>query len=125
MPRVVVSDTLNVTLFDTGESILVSGTEREDVELVLKQLVEMGATVIDKPSETGPIWTATCRRPDIPNGDAHVEQLGHRFFIRGRALEAVRAKVSELAERGARLNGKIEKIDNYFIAVCDDAPMGP
>jgi len=121
MPRVIVSDTLNVTLFDTGDSILISGLTYEEVDLVLKQLVQMGATVIDKPSEIGPIWTASCRRPGIPNGDAQVEKLGLRHFIRGRSIEAVRAKVAGLTEAGARLDGEIEKIDDYFIAVCHDS----
>lgn len=120
MARVVVSDTLNVTLFDTGDSILISGTEREDLDLVIKQLVQLGATLIDKPQEIGPIWTASCRRPEIANGDVQVEKLGYRLYIRGRTLEAVRAKVAELMERGARLDGEIETIDDYVIAVCHD-----
>jgi len=122
MPRVIVSDTLNVTLFDTGDSVLISGLTYEEVDLVLKQLVQMGAAVIDKPSDIGQFWTASCRRPEILNGDAQVERLGHRHFIRGRSLEAVRTKVAELTGAGARLEGEIEEIDDYFIAVCDDSP---
>ena len=123
MARVVVSEVLNVTLFDTGDSILISGTQREDVELVIKELVQLGATLIRKPQEVGSNWTASCRRAEL-NGDVEVEKLGQRFFIRGRTLKAVRAKVADLTDRGARLDGKIEHIDEYFIAICHDAPNG-
>lgn len=123
MARVVVSEVLNVTLFDTGDSILISGTEREDVELVIKELVKLGATLVRKPQDVGSNWTASCRRAELA-GDVEVEKLGQRFFIRGRTLEAVRAKVAELTDRGARLEGKIENVDEYFIAICHDAPHG-
>ena len=52
MDRVLVSDTLNVTLFDSGESILISGTERQDVELVIRELLKLGARLIRKPEGT-------------------------------------------------------------------------
>jgi hypothetical protein len=42
----------------------------------------------------------------------------------GRTLEGVRAKVAKLTERGARLEHKIEKIDEHFIATCHEAPHG-
>ena len=123
MAGVVVSEILNVTLFDTGDSILISGIEREDVELVIKELVQLGATLVRKPQEVGSNWTASCRRAELA-GELEVEMLGRRFFIRGRTISAVRAKVAELTDRGARLEGKIENIDEYFIAICHDTPNG-
>ncbi len=124
MAGVVVSEVLNVTLFDTGDSILLSGTEREDVELVIKELVQLGATLVRKPQEVGSNWTASCRRAELAS-NVEVEKLGQRSFLRGRTLKAVRAKVADLTDRGARLEGKIENIDEYFIAICHDAPMTP
>lgn len=123
MSPVIVSDTLNVTLFDTGDSILISGTEREDVELVLKELVRLGATQVRKPQQVvGSNWTASCTRAELA-GEVEVEKLGHRFFIRGRTIEAVHAKVVELADRGARLEGEIENIDDFFIAICHNSTV--
>src|SRR5512135_1585565 len=122
MARIVVSDTLNVTLFDRGDSVLISGTDRENVELVLNQLVNLGATVVHRPQETGSNWTATCRRPPLAEDDVQVEKLGYRYFVRGRSLEGVRAKVRELRGQGAEQETSVNKIDDAYIAVCHDAP---
>jgi len=124
MARVIVSDTLNVRLIDSGDSVQISGAKRENVELVLKQLMQIGATMIDEPHRVGTHWIASCRRTDIANAGVEVEKLGQRFFIRGRTLEAVHAKVVELTNRGARLEGGIDKIDDFFIAICHEAPHG-
>lgn len=121
MDSVFVSETMNVTLFDSGDSILISGTERQDVELAIKELVKLGATLVQKPEAFGSIWTASCQRADL-TGNVEVETLGTRTLIRGRTLEAVQAKVNEFAERGCRLDGEIEHLDGYFIAACHDAP---
>lgn len=121
MSRVITSDTLNVTLFETGDSITVSGLKYDEVELVLRQLEQMGATVLEEPSLTGPVWTAICRRPEVAKAEAQVEKLGHRFFVRGRSIDSVRAEVDRLTGTGASLEGEIEKIDDYFIAVCHAA----
>ena len=121
MPRVLVSDVLNVTLFDSGDSILVSGEEREDVELVLNELLRTGATLVRKPQEVGSNWTATCRIGDIAFDDTHVEKLGNRIIIRGCAVGPVHAKLIELTNQGARLAGKVRKIDEFFVAICHDA----
>lgn len=123
MARRVVSETLNVTVVDSGDSILISGHEREKVELVLNQLVQLGSTVIDKPHVDGSKWTASCRRRDVPNSEVQVERLGHRVFIRDRSLERVRSKVAELAENGARLEGEIVRIGAFYTAVFYD-PSG-
>jgi len=121
MSRVITSDTLNVTLFETGDSITVSGLKYDEVELVLRQLEQMGATVLEELSLIGPVWTAICRRPEVANAEAQVEKLGHRFFVRGRSIESLRAEVDRLTGTGASLEGAIEKIDDYFIAVCHAA----
>lgn len=122
MARVVLSDTLNVTLFDTGDSVLISGTDRENVELVLEQLEQLGATVVRGPQETGSNWTASCSRPPLAEYGVQVEKLGYRYFVRGRSLERVRAKVRELSGQGAVQEGSINKIDDVYIAICHDAP---
>jgi len=123
MPRVFVSDVLNVTLFDSGDSILISGEVRENVELVLQELLRTGATLVRKAQEVGSNWTVTCRIPDIPLGDTHLERLGSRIVVRGRAIGPVHAKLTELNNQGARLEGKIRKIDEFFVAICN-APAG-
>lgn len=121
MSRVITSDTLNVTLFESGDSITISGLKFEEVDLVLRQLVHLGASVLEEPRRTGPVWTASCRRPEVRRGEAQVEQLGHRFFIRGRSIDSVHAEVAKLTGEGAHLEGPIEEIDDYFIAVCHAA----
>lgn len=125
MARMVVSDTLHVTLFDTGDAVLISGPDRENVELVLKQLVQLGSSVVDKPHETASNWTASCRRPTIAGDEVQVEKLGYRYFVRGRSLERVHTKVAELNGRGATQEGSIYEIDGLFLAVCHEAPAGP
>ena len=100
MSRVITSDSLNVTLFETGDSITISGLKYDEVELVLRQLEQMGATVLEEPSMIGPVWTAICRRPEVANAEAQVEKLGHRFFVRGRSIESVRAEVDRLTGTG-------------------------
>ena len=124
MDRVLVSDTLNVTLFDSGESILISGTERQDVELVIRELLKLGARLIRKPEALGSNWTASCRRAEASE-DVEVETLGTRILIRGRKFEAVQAKVDEYTESGCQLDGEIERLDGYFIAACDGTSMEP
>src|SRR5512135_174017 len=121
MARIVVSDTLNVTLFDTGDSVLISGTDRENVALVLKQLANLGATIVRSPQETGSNWTASCRRPPLAEDEVQVEKLGYRYFVRGRTLEGVRAKVKELSRQGAGQETSVNKIDDVYIAICHDA----
>jgi hypothetical protein len=121
--RRTVSDTLNVTVVDSGDSIVISGYEREKVELVLNQLVQLGSTVIDKPHVDGSKWTASCRKPDVPDSEVEVERLGHRLFLRGRSIERMRVKVAELAESGARLEGEIVRIGAFYTAVFYD-PSG-
>jgi hypothetical protein len=124
MARRIVSDTLNVTVVDSGDSILVSGYEREKVELVLNQLLQLGSTVIDKPHVDGSKWTASCRKRDVPESEVEVERLGHRLFIRGRSLDRVRAKVAELTGSGARLEGEIVRIGAFYTAVFYDPSGG-
>jgi hypothetical protein len=123
MARRIVSDTLNVTVVDSGDSTLISGYEREKVELVLNQLVQLGSTVVDTPHVDGSKWTASCRKPDVPDTEVQVERLGHRLFVRGRSPERVRAKVAELAERGARREGETVRIGAFYTAVFYD-PSG-
>jgi hypothetical protein len=121
--RRTVSDTLHVTLVDFGDSTLISGYEREKVELVLDQLVQLGSSVIDKPHQDGMKWTASCRRRDDPDSEVQVERLGHRLFIRGRSLERVRTEVNELAKCGVQLEGDIVRIGAFYTAVFYD-PSG-
>jgi hypothetical protein len=65
MSRVITSDTLDVTLFESGDSITVSGLRYDEVALVLRQLEQLGATVLEEPDLIGPVWTARCRRPEV------------------------------------------------------------
>jgi hypothetical protein len=121
--RRTVSDTLNVTVVDSGDSIVISGYEREKVEFVLNQLVQLGSSVIDKPHVDGSKWTASCRKRDVPDGEVEVERLGHRLFIRGRSLERVRTEVNEIAKCGVHLEGEIVRIGAFYTAVFYD-PSG-
>jgi len=118
MARRIVSDTLHVTLLDCGDSIQISGTEREHVELVLSQRLLLGGRVVDRPRQSGSMWIASYRRVYIPADELQVENFGHRFYVRSRSLERVRTKVAELTESGARLDGEFFRIDEFYTAVC-------
>jgi hypothetical protein len=118
MARSIVSETLRVTLLDCGDSIQVSGNEREHVELVLGQQLLLGSRVIDKPRQSGSMWIASFCTVNIPTDDIQVENFGHRFYVRSRSLDRVRSKVGELTKWGALLEGEIFKIDEFYTAVC-------
>lgn len=75
MECILVSDTLNVTLFDSGDSILVSVTDRKHVELAITEPLKLGATLVQKPEALGSNWTASCQRAEL-TGDAGVATLG-------------------------------------------------
>ena len=123
MSRRTLSDTLNVTLMDSGDLTQISGHERENVELVVSQLVQLGLRVVSAPHVDGSMWTATCRRLEIPGDEVQIERLGRRLFIRSRSLERARAKVVELSESGARPEGEIFRIGAFYTAVLYD-PSG-
>lgn len=120
MSRRTLSDTLNVTLMDSGDLTQISGHERENVELVVSQLVQLGLRVVSAPHVDGSMWTATCRRLEVPGDEVQIERLGRRLFIRSRSLERARAKVVELSESGARPEGEIFRIGAFYTAVLYD-----
>jgi hypothetical protein len=118
MSRRIVSDTLHVTLIESGDSIEVTGRDRDHVEFVLGQLVQFGSTIVQPPRESGSAWTASCRRVEIRNNEVQIEALGNRFFIRSRSEERVRAEVATLAQLDAPLEGEIFKIGDFYTAAC-------
>ena len=120
MADIIVSDTLNVTLVDTGELVLISGPNRGNVESVLWQLVRMGATVVEGVQGGEGTWTATCRRPPLVQDEVQVERLGYRHFVRGRSLAGVLARVTDLEAQGAQQEGSITRTDGVYIAVCHE-----
>ena len=124
MGRVLVCDILNVTLFDSADSVLISGTQRQDVELVIRELLKFGARLIRKPEALGSNWTASCQRAES-TADVEVEPLGRLTLIRGRKFEAVQAEVNEYTERGYRLDREIEHLNGYYIAACVGTSMEP
>jgi len=121
MARRTVSDTLNVTLMDSGDLTQISGYSRESVQFVLDQYVHIGFRVIDQPSKSGTMWTASCRRPTVPNDEVQVERIGRRVFVRSRSLESVRAKMDELAASGAQREGELFRVGPYYTGVLRDA----
>lgn len=120
MSRRTLSDTLNVTLLDSGDLTQVSSHEREKVDLVLEQLVQLGFRIVDEPHVDGSVWTACLRRPNVPPDGVQIERLGRRLFVRSGSLELVRAKVAELAEVGAHPEGEIFRIGAFYTAVLYD-----
>ncbi len=121
MARRTLSDTLNVTLMDSGDVTHISGYTRESVAFVLDEYVHFGFRVIDQPHESGSMWTASCRRPEVPNDEVQVEKLGRRLFVRSRSLECVRAKMAEFAANGARPDGEVFRVGPYYTAVLIDS----
>lgn len=87
MSRRTLGDTLNVTLMGSGDLVQISGYTRESVEFVLDRFVNIDFRVIDQPHESGSMWTACCRRPEVPHDEVQVEKIGHRLFVRSRQRE--------------------------------------
>lgn len=120
MARQTLSDTMKITLLDSGDSVRISGHERERVETALNELVRSGARVSDEPRHDGANWTASCRRVDPPAEEFQIERLGNRLLVRSRSLERLHDKAAEFAEIGVTRKGEIFKIDGFYTAVFYD-----
>lgn len=122
MTRSTLSDTMKISLLELGDSVRISGEQRESVEIALNKLVRLGARITDAPHHDGEKWTATCQREDLPTDDVHVERLGNRVFLRSRSFEHLHAKVAEFAEIGGTLlEGDIFRIGAFYTAVFYDS----
>jgi hypothetical protein len=123
MARQTVSDTMKFRLVDSGDSIEISGAEREEVEAAVRQLAHCGAYVGRALRHDGEKWTASCHRFDPPDDTIQIEWVGSHLFIRSRSIECVRVKVAGLAQAGLTQEGAILRIGAFYSAVLFD-PSG-
>lgn len=117
MSRQTLSDTMKITLLDSGDSVRISSDEREKVESALNELVRSGARISDMPHREANEWAASIHRSDPPDEEFQVERLGNRLLVRNRSLEHLKAKAAEFAEIGIIQKGEILKIDGFFTAI--------
>lgn len=120
MARQTLSDTMKITLLDSGDSVRISGKERDKVETALNELVRSGARISDTPRREGTEWAASIHRHDPPAEEFQIERLGHRLLVRSRSLERLYARAAEFAEIGIVRKGEIFKVDGFFTAVFYD-----
>jgi class 3 adenylate cyclase len=112
------------SVFDAGPHLIVSGYERASVQRALDELAAKGARVISPITHVGDKWMASCDHPGVRLSECKVEKLGYTSIVTGPTRQAVRAKVDELVELGARLVGEIEQADEGWTAVCDTGGAG-
>ena len=120
MARQTLSDTTKITLLDSGDSVRISGKERNSVEVALNEFVRSGARVSDVPRREDHGWAASCHRSDPPGEEFQVERIGHRLLVRSRSLERLQAKTAEFFGIGVVRQGEILRIDGFYTAVFYD-----
>jgi class 3 adenylate cyclase len=112
------------SVFDAGTHLIVSGYERAAVQKALDELAAKGARVTSQISRVGDKWLASCDHPEVRPTECKVEKFGFTSVVTGPTRQAVEAKVQELLDLGARLQGKIEQDGEAWTAVCDSGGPG-
>ena len=130
-----------------GGKVLISSTERGEVDAALQRYLTHGAKVISAASLIGKSWVAACTPPtqkerlddtmtlrlsDLNEAQraaeavdetslCSVEEVGFKRIIRGPTRAVVSAKIEELVHFGAAPIGEVEEIDGAWVAMCDTA----
>lgn len=112
------------SVFDAGTHLIISGYERAAVQKALDELAGKGARVISQISRVGDKWLASCDHPEVRSTECKVEKFGFTSVVTGPTREAVQARVQELVDLGARLQGEIERDGEGWTAVCDSSAAG-
>jgi class 3 adenylate cyclase len=105
-------------VLDAGKNLMISGSSRASVDVLLERLVKEGATVVAPATLVGNRWIASCSRPGV-SGEVKVESFGLTRVITGASREAVSDKAAEFISFGGKLISPAELIDGVWTAVCD------
>jgi len=112
------------SVFDAGTHMIVSGPERAAVQKALDELTAKGARISSPITRVGDKWMASCDHPAVRASECKVEKFGLTSVVTGPTREAVAARVEDLVERGARLQGEIEQDGGTWTAVLDSGGTG-
>ena len=105
-----------------GANIVISGSDKAQVEAAAKALVAKGAKQLSKVEPIGNNWMVTCEDPDDRSREVKVVKLGMQLMIRGPTQQVVAQKAQELVQRGAKLvAAPSEATGGGWVAICDDA----
>jgi class 3 adenylate cyclase len=105
-------------VLDAGKNLMISGSSRASVDVLLERLVKEGATVVAPATLVGNRWIASCTRPGV-SGEVKVESFGLTRVITGASREAVSDKAAEFVSFGGQLITPAELVDGVWTAVCD------
>lgn len=134
-----------VKILDAGSKRLISGMEAAPVQAALNDHLARGSRIVTPLSKIGSTWIGACTVPaeELPDdqtatlnltdspaesdpyaeevdGECRIEKVGFKRIVRGPTKVAVKAKVEELVQFGAKLLGEIEvEEDGRWAATCD------
>jgi len=105
-----------------GANIVISGSDKAQVEAAARALVAKGAKQLSKVEPIGNNWMVTCEDPDDLSREVKVVKLGMQLMIKGPTEQVVTQKAQELVRRGAKLIAAPSAAkDGGWVAICDDA----
>jgi predicted enzyme related to lactoylglutathione lyase len=105
-----------------GANIVISGSDKAQVEAAARALVARGAKQVSKVEPVGNNWIVTCEDPDDLSRQVKVVKLGMQLMIKGPTELVVTQKAKELVERGSKLiAAPSEATGGGWVAICDDA----
>jgi class 3 adenylate cyclase len=105
-------------VFDAGTHFIGSAYSRASLDETLAKLVREGSRLLSPPSQVGSKWLASVENPWLAV-QAEVREMGFKRVITGPTREAVRLKLEDFLERGARLLQDAELADGVWTAVCE------
>ena len=105
-----------------GANIVISGSDKDQVQAAAEALVAKGAEQLSKVEPVGNNWMVTCEDPDDRSREVTVVKLGMQLMIKGPTEQVVTQKAQELVRRGAKLiAAPSASKDGGWVAICDDA----
>jgi hypothetical protein len=105
-----------------GTNIVISGSDKSQVEAAAQALVAKGAKLLSKVEPAGNNWMVTCEDPDDRSREVKVVKLGMQLMVKGSTEQVVTQKVQELVHGGAKLIAAPSAAkDGGWVAICDDA----
>ena len=110
-----------VRITKVGDTFMITGPDKDAVELAASDLVAKGARILSQAEPMGSKWVATCEDPQDRRKECQVIKLGMQLMIKGPTEQVVTIKAKELVRAGARLiSAPSEATGGGWVAVCDD-----
>jgi hypothetical protein len=108
-----------VKITNTGEQLMLTGSDKATVKAALDELVRRGARALSEPVAFGSGWVATCTDPSPQRAACLVETLGLHIIVSSENRGVVEEKVKELQAAGAKLVTPPNQSGDRWVAVCD------